>query len=45
MLNAYIVTCAGQRLTVIATGAADAIARALPIFGNGCAISARRAAA
>ena len=44
MLKHYIVTCGAISQSVVATGAADAIARAMELFGNAAPISARRAA-
>lgn len=43
MLTLYTVTCGRSRHTIRATGAADAIARAMAIFGHGQPISARTA--
>lgn len=43
MLTLYTVTCGRTRHTIQATGAADAIARAMALFGNSRPISARAA--
>lgn len=43
MLTLYTLTCGRTRHTIQATGAADAIARAMALFGHGHPISARAA--
>lgn len=45
MLNRYIVTSGSRRLSLLAIGSCDAIARAMARFGNAHPISARRAEA
>lgn len=42
-MTLYTVTCGRTRHTIRATGAADAIARAMVLFGNSHPISARAA--
>lgn len=43
MMALYTVTCGRTRHTISATGAADAIARAMTLFGHSHPISARAA--
>ncbi|WP_324622608.1 hypothetical protein [Delftia lacustris] len=42
-MTIYTVTCGRTRHTIRATGAADAIARAMVLFGHGHPISAKAA--